>query len=91
MFHKKQTKESCVVWMRQFLYGTQLEDGKSLAEVFKGYIADDPEKWYVIDRWHFTGGMAIRNHMRSNGFGEKELGVSNLDDIYIEIIEEALK
>lgn len=59
----KKTKERCVVWMRQFLYSTKLKDGKSLAEVFKEYIANDPDKWYVIDRWHFTGDMAIRSEL----------------------------
>ena len=34
--------------------------------------------------------MWFRNMMRSNGFGEKELHVGNLDDHYVEVVEEAI-
>jgi hypothetical protein len=47
----------------------------------------DPE-WWVGG--HFHWGMAIRNRLRSGGFGEKELGVDNLDDYYIGLVELAV-
>ena len=40
--------------------------------------------------FHFTWGMAVRNLLRSGGFGEKELEVDNLDDYYVAIIEMAV-
>jgi hypothetical protein len=48
----------------------------------------DGSAWWVPA--HFFWGTGIRNAMRQNGFGEKELGVGNLDDIYIKAIEIAL-
>jgi hypothetical protein len=49
------------------------------------------DEWWIENRYHFMGGMSLRNHLRSNGFGEKELQVENLDDYYIDILEEAVK
>jgi hypothetical protein len=40
---------------------------------------------------HFGFGMNIRNFMRVNGFGEKELGVHNLDCVYVEFLENAIR
>lgn len=40
---------------------------------------------------HFGWGMAVRNILRQHGFGEKELGVHNLDDIYVALVAEALE
>jgi hypothetical protein len=34
--------------------------------------------------------MAVRNLLRKGGFGEKELGVGNLDDVYVELVEQAV-
>lgn len=39
---------------------------------------------------YFRFGRAIRNFLRGAGFGEKELGVDNLDDVYVELIEKAV-
>ena len=36
------------------------------------------------------GGIAVRNFFRSNGFDEKTLGIQNLDNVYIDIIEDAV-
>jgi len=36
------------------------------------------------------GGMAIRNTLRQHGFGEKELGIENLDYIYARLLERAI-
>jgi hypothetical protein len=35
---------------------------------------------------HFATGMAIRNFLRSNGYGEDEMNIWNLDDHYIPIL-----
>jgi hypothetical protein len=55
----------------------------------RGAIADDPEEWFAP--YHFQWGMAMRNLLRSAGFGEEQLKVSNLDDVYVELIEDAIK
>jgi hypothetical protein len=39
---------------------------------------------------HFGWGMAIRNYLRTNGCGEAFLGVENIDDYYVELIERAV-
>lgn len=40
---------------------------------------------------HFGWGMAIRNSLRSAGFGEEELGVHNLDDVYRALLDSAVE
>jgi len=52
-------------------------------------IKKDPENWFT--KYHFEWGMAIRNLLRRKGFGEKYFGINNLDDIYVELIEDAIK
>lgn len=47
---------------------------------------EEPSSW--MSPFHFTAGMAIRNLLRDAGFGEKEMGVTNLDNIYVELVEE---
>ncbi|KKM21366.1 hypothetical protein LCGC14_1636110 [marine sediment metagenome] len=37
--------------------------------------------------FHLAIGTGLRNHLRDSGFGEDELGVVNLDNVYIEMIE----
>ena len=48
-----------------------------------------PQDWW--GPYHHGWGTAIRNALRTNGFGETSLGVKNLDDYYIALIEEAIK
>jgi len=64
---------------------------------FKKIIRDNPDgEWATTIcnstplPFHFMGGMAIRNYFRKEGFGEKELGIDNLDNIYSSIVEEAI-
>jgi hypothetical protein len=52
-------------------------------------IKKDPENWWVP--YHFHWGMNVRNYFRKNGFGEEYFGVDNLDDIYVFLVEEAVK
>jgi len=40
--------------------------------------------------FHFRKGMEIRNFFRSNGFNEKTLGIQNLDNVYVSVVEEAI-
>jgi hypothetical protein len=60
---------------------------RSLIEVVSDMIKENPTKWYVMH--HFSWGMVMRNLLRENGYGEQELGISNLDDYYVALIEQA--
>lgn len=49
----------------------------------------DPINWWKHGHFHF--GLAVRNQLRRKGFDAAYFGVSNLDDIYVFLVEEALK
>jgi len=64
---------------------------------FKKIIKDNPDgEWATTISnatpmpFHFGGGMAVRNFFRTEGFDEKELGINNLDNVYVSIIEQAI-
>lgn len=42
-------------------------------------------------RYHSFWGMGVRNALREAGFGEREFGVLNLDNVYVELVEEAVR
>ena len=69
----------------EFLRGHITEKIKSL---IRTEIECDPKNWYVS--MHFDWGMSIRNDLRNAGFGEKELGIGNMDDVYVPLVEEAV-
>lgn len=48
----------------------------------------EPDDWWVS--YHFSWGMGVRNLLRQKGASEKELGIDNLDDYYIVLVEQAL-
>ena len=52
-------------------------------------IADDPENW--IAPYHMFWGMNVRNFFRRKGFGEEFFGIDNLDCIYRQLVENAVK
>jgi hypothetical protein len=51
--------------------------------------AKDPINWWKQGHFHF--GLAVRNQLRRKGYDADYFGVSNLDDIYVFLVEEALK
>ncbi len=53
--------------------------------------AIDKNKLNWFAPYHFHWGMGIRNALRNAGYGEKYFGIDNLDDIYVELVEEAVK
>jgi hypothetical protein len=60
-------------------------------KMFRDWIELNGLDWpRTFAGWHFHGGMAIRNHLREGGFGENELGIENLDYIYVQLIERAV-
>ena len=50
--------------------------------------AADPKTWWAAG--HFGWGMRVRNWLREAGFGEDYFHIVNLDDIYVQAVEEAL-
>jgi len=58
-------------------------------EKIRAEIAADPENW--ISPYHFFFGMSIRNLLRQKGFGEDYWPIWNLDDIYVWLLEEAVR
>ena len=52
-------------------------------------IEGNPDHWWVSR--HVTWGMRVRNELRKHGYGEEVLGVDNLDDVYVGLIEEAVR
>ncbi len=57
-------------------------------------VAAEPvhrSKAVIAARGHFQFATVVRNELRCAGFGEKELGIQNLDDVYLFLVEEALK
>ena len=52
-------------------------------------IAADPKSWSTP--YHFWWGMSIRNVLRDRGFGERDFQIRNLDNIYVQLVEEAVK
>ena len=62
------------------------EEAKAL---FRTEIAANPLGWSVY--FHFSAGMEIRNVLRQAGYGEKETGIDNLDNLWVPLVEEAVK
>lgn len=57
----------------------------------RNVILNDPENWKnELPFFHFSGGMAMRNWLRANGFNEKYMEIWNWDDYYIPVFEEAI-
>lgn len=40
--------------------------------------------------YHMVWGMGVRNALREADFGEAEFGVRNIDNIYVELVEESV-
>lgn len=82
-----------VRWLHKFLTETMTAEKEGgelepMIVVVRRMMEADPEKWWAGH--HFFWGMWMRNQLRSNGFGEKDLNVGNLDDYYISFVEQAV-
>jgi hypothetical protein len=63
--------------------------GKGMRQLLRKAIEENPQHWWVSR--HRGWGTRVRNELRSAGHGEEDLGIENLDDVYIGLIEEAVK
>ena len=72
--------------------GIWLEDNDQRGHILK---LMDQYRMSVTPWWapgfHMGPGMDLRNHLRQSGFGETELGVRNLDNVYLEMVEKAMR
>ena len=61
----------------------------------RGLMAYHAPEWSVCiidgNPYHFSTGMEIRNRLRARGFDETTMGVENLDNVYVSIVECGLK
>jgi hypothetical protein len=81
------------------LYSQELKDPavRMLREAFpedlktqiRAEISADPNGWAA--KYHFFWGMGVRNLLREKGFGEEYFPIWNLDDIYVSLVEDAVK
>lgn len=67
-----------------FLRGWYSDQETEVGLILKA-IKEEDEEWWVS--YHSGWGRRIRNLLRENGYTEEALGVRNLDDIYIVIVE----
>ena len=71
----------------EFLCG-YFSDAPSTVQQIRTAHNANPQTWWA--EYHLTWGMAVRNLLRRNGYGEKDLGISNLDNIYVGLVERML-
>lgn len=64
---------------------SHLEETDQLEDVRELVVQEGDGQW-PAHRHLWGGGMSIRNWLRSEGFAEHEVGVSNLDNVYGELI-----
>ena len=74
-------KKKVIKFLKKWIYK---EDIKKLRTIIK----KEPEGWFAS--YHHFWGMAVRNSLRIAGYGEKYFKINNLDDIYTELVEEAI-
>lgn len=60
-----------------------------VATQVRALMAADPQEWW--SPLHFDWMMAVRNALREEGFGEKQLGIDNLDDYAVGLVELAVE
>jgi hypothetical protein len=78
----EEKKQAAVTFLRAML-------SEFVQSQIREAISRDPHTWWAD--YHFHWGMSVRNALRDSGFGEEGLGISNLDFIYVQLIEAAVK
>lgn len=63
-------------------------DAVETTAALREMIEADPQGWWIPH--HHDGGRQTRNDLRMNGMDEAWFGVSNLDDLYVGLIELAV-
>lgn len=82
------TARACALWGSAVIFvRALLASDPGATERVRRQWREDPRGWWAPH--HFQAGTALRNRLREAGYGEGELGVTNLDNVYVELIEEA--
>ena len=61
----------------------------STRQEIRDAIAADPDNWAIP--YHFWWGMGVRNLLRREGFDEAYWPIWNLDDLYVMLVEDAVR
>ncbi len=93
-------KQAAIAFLRDWLHPSETAKIRTLIQrhgqhewiwhLYDEDIADlyPQEKRYAARLSpHFGFGMQVRNALRRAGFGEEELGVRNLQDVYLDLLE----
>jgi hypothetical protein len=97
-------KQAAIIFVREWLHPSEKSTIRSLIEqhgpgvwiwhLYDEEIADlyPQEKHYAtLLSPTFGLGMQVRNALRRAGFGEQDLGVADLQDVYVELLEAAVQ
>lgn len=57
-------------------------------EKMRSRILKDPRGWWV--KHHFSSGRSLRNSLRAAYYGEGEFGITNLDNVWVELVVESV-
>jgi hypothetical protein len=57
-------------------------------ETYRRLMLTDPQGWWTHP--HFAGGIAVDHLLRGNGIDERLLGVGSLDEVWRELLREAV-
>ena len=63
--------------------------GTTTTKQIRELISSDPLGW--APPLHYYWGMAVRNALRDLGYTEAAIGIENLDDIWVGLVELAVK
>jgi hypothetical protein len=80
-------------WDEKFkAYILGMRDAKDMVGLFgrRSALDGSPPKYWITPIHHGLG-TSIRNLLRGNGFGEKDLGIENLDDYYEDLVDGVLE
>lgn len=79
----EEKKVAAANFLKEFLDDNEKSHAQKLIEKSK-------DRLWFSEYYTLGGGIQIRNALRDNGFGEKELGIENLYFIYVQLIERAV-
>jgi len=75
------TRDEMAVYLRHWL-------PPAAREAYARLMAQDPDGWSRHP--HFRGGLIVRCALRGNGYTERLLGVTSLDEVWPELLERAV-
>jgi hypothetical protein len=77
-----EVRQAAVAFIRQWL-------PERAQAVYRALIAEEPESWRAHP--HFAGGLIVEHVLRGNGLTEEALGVADLNEVWHDLLELALR